>query len=304
MRIAAVPWTLGLALSLYVIQASAAQNPASVENTTPAHSDAVTALAFSHDGKWLASGSADSSVMLWEVESGRHARTLRGHVKEVSAVEFSPSGKLIASAGEDGEIKIWELDTGQEVATLSDVDAGWKALQFSSDGRQITCWRWLRNPRAGLEHTEKTWDLRTQQIVRQRKEQLAAGAPAVTSPDGRWVVSPSWSREEYWVKLYDTKTQDFKLLSAHKGEVLAVMFSRDSRWLASASRDKTVKIWDPSRRRVLHTLKGHRDHVLCIAFSPDGRFLASGSKDKTLKLWDVEAGTEIRTLGAAPVPTK
>jgi WD40 repeat protein len=97
--------------------------------------------------------------------------------------------------------------------------------------------------------------------------------------------------------LFDNKTKDFKLLSAHKGEVLAVMFSRDSRWLASASKDKTVRIWDPARQRVVRTLKGHRDHVLSIAFSPDGKLLASGSKDKTIKLWNAESGAEIRTLG-------
>ncbi len=261
------------------------------------HTSSVHAVAFSRDGKWLASGGGDSIVGLWEANSGRLVRTLVAHGRSVVAVTFSPDGKWLASASWDHTAKVWEVASGREQLTLTGHTGNVNSLAFSPDGR------WLAS--GGSDKTIKLWEVttaRVQQTLRSHTDSVTALA---FSPDGRQLATASWDKT---IKLWDVAVgQEVGTLTGHSEGVTTIAFSPDGRWLASGGgskggRDTTAKLWDVSSGRAIRSLVGHTRSVEAVAVSPDGRWLASGSWDGTVKMWEVATGREERTLAGRIAP--
>jgi len=276
--------------------------------TLSGHTYSVNSVAFSPDGRLLASGSRDRTIRLWDVEAGQVVRTLSGHTDWVSSVAFSPDGRLLASGSDDRTIRLWDVGTGQVVRTLSGHTDSVNSVAFSPDGRLLAS--------GSGDRTIRLWDVGTGQVVRTLSGYIVGVNSVAFSPDGRLLASGSW---DGMIRLWDVGTgKVVRTLSGHTNWVRSVAFSPDGKLLASGSDDRTIRLWDVGTGylktrwlrlrmsmirlwdvgtgQLMRTLSGHTDPVYSVAFSPDGELLASGSSDRTIRLWDVGTGQVVRTL--------
>ena len=254
--------------------------------TLKGHSDCVHSVAFSPDGKSLASGSDDATIKLWDTAGRKELLTFKGYSRMVLSVAFSPDGRRLASGSEDHTIKLWDTVTGRELLALGGHSERVYSVAFSPDGKRLAS--------GSMDHTIKLWDSVEGKGILTLKGHSGYVYSVVFSPDGKRLASGSLDNT---IKLWGAVTgKKLLTLRGHSNAVRSVAFSPDGKRLASGSNDKTVKLWDIAGAKALLTLKGHSRTVLSVAFSPDGKALASASKDGTIKLWDTAGGKELITL--------
>ncbi|MBW4606442.1 MAG: AAA-like domain-containing protein [Hassallia sp. WJT32-NPBG1] len=256
------------------------------KNTLEGHSSGVTSVAFSSDGKTVASGSWDRTIKIWDISTGKLIRTLTGHSQVVSSVAFSSDGKTVASGSWDKTIKIWDISIGKLIRTLKGHSSYVNSVAFSSDGKTIAF--------GSRDKTIKIWDISTGKLIRTLTGHTESVSSVAFSSDGKTVASGS---DDKTIKIWDISTGKLiRTLTGHSSLVWSVAFSSDGKTVAFGSGDNTIKIWDISTGKLIHTLTGHTESVRSVAFSSDGKTVASGSYDNTIKIWDISTGKLIRTL--------
>jgi WD40 repeat protein/transcriptional regulator with XRE-family HTH domain len=254
--------------------------------TCKGHTAWVQSLAFSPDGRLIASGSHDHTVRVWDVETGQCIKTLRQHTSGIHAIAFSPDGKTLASGSDDYTIGLWKVETWECVQCLQGHTDRVVFVAFTPDGQVLVS--------GSYDRTIKVWDTSTGQCLRVLETSIRWALSVSLSPDGQTLATAG---DDAVVKLWDLATGNcVGTLTNSTSPVWAVAFSPDGQQLATGSEDGVVKIWDVLTEECLHAYQEHTQRVWLIAFSTDGRSLMSVSEDQTLKLWDAQSGHCLRTL--------
>ncbi|KAB8070013.1 WD40-repeat-containing domain protein [Aspergillus leporis] len=277
-----------------------------LQKTLERHSRAVMSVAFSPDGKQLVTGSSDNTIKRWDNTIGAIQKTI-GHSYSVATVAFSPDGKLIASGSTDKTIKLWDAATGDLQKTLEGHLYTVIAVVFSPDNKQIASCSY---------DAVNLWDATTGDL-QSSPESEGLFTSVAFSPDGKQIAS---GYENGIINLWDTATGDLqKTLAGHASRletltglpfsltgVTTLTFSPNGKLIASASDDRTIKLWDAATGDLQKTLDcnpesmitavsvalttgAHADTtIITVAFSPDSQQIAAACDDKTIKVWNIK----------------
>jgi len=250
------------------------------------HTGFISSVAFSADGKRLASTGDDCIIWLWRAADGLPLCRLKGHSSSVSSVAFSPDGKTLASASWDRSIRLWRLVNGALLRTLEGHGNWVSSVAFSPDGKTLASASWDR--------TVRLWRVADGTLLHTFEGHTDLVLGVAFSLDGKTLASAG---ADHTVRLWRVADGTLlRRLDGHTDSVDDVAFSPDGKTLASAGGDHTVRLWRVADGTLLRRLDGHTDSVGNVVFSPNGRILASASADQSVRLWQLPDGTAIRIL--------
>ena len=266
------------------------------------HTREVLSVAFSPNGRTLATASFDQTTRLWNVSDPHQPHPLGtltgGHTDIVRSVAFSPDGRTLATVGDDKTARLWDVRDPRQPRPLGTLTGHTEivlSVAFSPDGRTLVT-------ASFDDQTARLWDVRDPRQPRPLGILTGHINSVVFSPDGHTLATASFDDET--ARLWDVRDprqpRPLGTLTGHTDSVLSVAFSPDGRTLATAGFDQTARLWDvrdPRQPRPLGTLTGHTATIRSVAFSPDGHTLATAGDDKTARLWGVSDPHSPHPLG-------
>jgi WD40 repeat protein/tRNA A-37 threonylcarbamoyl transferase component Bud32 len=273
------------------------------------------------DGRLIGSGGGgrigkDTTARIWDAATGQLLQLVRGDWKEICSASWDPKGQRIAIVHEDSTVKIYDAQTGLQLLEITDRVPGpdcsrFTAADFSPDGRRLLTWYddQIRPTYGyGRPRQARAWDLATGKLLFAMKDSEGFAA---YSPDGRWIVTTGYNPNghtmggEYGLhgrprdhvfanraaRIWDAETGTlYAVLNGHDRSVCHASFSKDGRWLVTASEDHTACLWnlEAGKQAEVITLRGHQDGIKTAQLSPDGKTVLTVAWDGTARLWPVD----------------
>lgn len=257
-------------------------------NTLTGHLWWVHAVAFSHDGRTLATAGGDTTVRLWSMLTrDQLGKPLSGHKGHVTSVVFSRDGTFLASCSMDGTARLWDATTRTQLGSPIDAHGGalW-SVALTSDGTTLAT--------AGADGAVRLWDVATHRQLATLTKGASPVLGVAFSPDDQVVAAAA---ADGVTRLWGTVTRRPLAELRASASANAVAFSPDGKLLATAHSDDSARLWSVATHRPVATLpekpSGQEVQVNTVAFSPDGRTVATGGTDWTARLWDVGTGLPI-----------
>ena len=283
------------------------------------HTEIVYSIAFSPDGKIMASSSKDQTIILWDTENFQNIRTLYGHSDVVRSVAFSPDGTILASGSWDRTVRLWNTETWELIRTLYGHSGEVMVVNFSPDGKLLAS--------AAEDGSVRLWEVETGLLVRVIPAGLIEARGASFSPDGKtlatgandltlklwdvetgqllrildsknyWIGDTAWSpdgsklacRSGQGVNIYDPVSgKRLLLMPALSTRIATVHWSRDGEMVMSGCSDKVGRIWDAETGQLLKSINQHSSEIWDMLPSPDGRYIVTASSDKTIQIWGLK----------------
>ncbi len=251
------------------------------------YSSSISALALTPDGKFLASGAADSSVIIWEIASGKKIHVLK-HSGKLKSVIITAGGENLISLTENYLVSYWNIKTGQFLKQLIPVAKNTGRVYLSPDEKKLLTL-------TDTDASAYVWELASGKMLHHfsKEDRLMSVG---WSPGGKKIIGSSKNQSFVW----DAATGRMEYqLPGHTGWVYNALFSPSEKFIATSGRDLTIKLWNPVNKKILHSLEGHEGMINTLSFSPDGKKLISTSDDRTIKIWDLVTGRMVLQLRGA-----
>ncbi|KAH9814857.1 WD40-repeat-containing domain protein [Melampsora americana] len=285
------------------------------KHTLTGHRAPITAVTFHPRFSNVVSASEDSTIKVWDYETGDFEVTLKGHTKVVCDVDYDTKGTFLVSCSSDLTLKLWDCSNNYRcIKTLYDHDHSVSSCRFMPGDTHIVS--------ASRDQTIKLWEVATSFCVKTLRGHSEWVRGVWPCPSGRWLVSAS---NDQTSRIWEVSTGETKLeLRGHEHVVEVAVFAPDQAnaairelagiplptatdtktksnspiFVATGSRDKTIRIWDATSGQCLKVLIGHDNWIRAIVFHPNGKHLLSASDDKTIRIWDLRTGRCVKVLEA------
>ncbi len=293
------------------------------------HTDRVKAVDISPDGRYVLTGSGDSTVRLWDVETGEEIRQFAGTMQDINSAVFSPDGYFVLTGSRhDHTVRLWDTETGEELRRFEDFDSG----MFALDGNRLLIYSDASTESAmiDLESGEILHRINAPQTAR-RPEQSGYspdGTLYVDAPQGEGTIhirrvedaqavlsfplptfynNFAFSPDNLYFLVTNGDNNSAQLWNLESGELIQILyghteaiisgiFSPDSQWVATGGEDRTIRLWNVESGELLQQFTGHTQAVRKLSFSADGRWVISGGFDRRALLWEIVPDLELPQL--------
>ncbi len=265
------------------------------------HKGQVTDVAWDNTGNRLATTSVDGTARIWDAEVGTATKILTGHTSAVLQADWHPNGTRLLTAGADHTARIWDAANGTELRVLSGHADEVRHAAWSPDGNYVVT--------ASADQTVRIWNATTGISIAVLNARTRAVERAAWNPDGTLLLTTGDDRvARIWniapvlatnAPVVLTATHSIAL-AGHTDAILAATFSPDGNRVATASADKTARVWNVKTKSESRVLAGHTAGVLDIAWSPDGKRVVTASEDGTARTWNPDTGAQLALLSGHP----